>query len=1210
MSGSVVSQPFLRGGGKMGEFVRAKDWTLSPLGNPETWDQSLKTTVSTCLNALTPICIFWGEELVIIYNDAYSQITGGINPDWLGTGAREVRSEAFVLQSSLDSVIRSGKATSVESRQFFASSNGPEAEVSSLFICSPIFVDSEKVEGIFCTLTQSRKVALKKNDEVSKSHKAHALEGRIAEQGFYNIFNEVPFAVAVLRGKDLIIDFINQYNLDIWQCEKADVIGQPLFEARPEIRTAAEPLHNQVFETGKRLVIEEIPIELGSGDNLTQKWFTAIIDPLRDEANEIIGQLATSIEVSPQVLARKKIQESEEKLQDLFMQAPAAIAILEGVEQKYVLANQRYQRLFNRRENELIGRSTKEVFTEVQGRYMHELLANVYETGEQYVASEFSPVFINSHNIEQYHGYYNFVAQPIKNKEGKTHAILIHAFEVTQQIAARKKVEESERRLQLITDAVPLLISYVDKDCRYRFNNKAYEQWFGHAATNIHGKTMREVLGENAFNKLHSRIDEVLAGKAVHFETLAPYKDGGERYIMADYIPHFGNENEVLGFYVVVNDISERRKSEFALKESEERFRSFADSIQNLAWMADSEGWIYWYNQRWYDYTGTTFDEMQGWGWGKVHHPDHVESVVNYVKKAWYRPVPFELTFPLRGKNGDYRWFLTRCVPVKNKDGEIVRWIGTNTDIHEQKIGEERIRESEERFRTLAEALPQMVWMRNMEGQFEFASKNWEEYSGVKDIREAWKIMTHPEDAEPVMSGWRKASERGESFGYEVRLMNKVGEYRWHYAVGKPIKNESGQVLKYIGAVTDVHIQKEFSEKLEKEVQERTTELKAKNADLENTQSFLQQLIDSSIEFIVVLDNNLNFLTVNKRSEEMLGFSRWELQGKYLFDINPREENTEQHASILRALKGETIHLDKRPTVASADRYVDTYYIPLRGPNEIKGVIIMAREVTDIVNSEKKLKQINQELHRSNEDLQQFAHVASHDLKEPVRKIKTYLNRLDGEFGDLLPVKGKEFINKINSASTRISSMIDGVLLYASVDALDGEVQSVSLKNIIDEILDDSELVMEQKKATVFYKELPELLGIPLLLYQLFYNLINNALKFSKVGIPSMIKIRAKAVTKYQVEQIGLPPGRLYTEVLIEDNGIGFQQASAEEIFITFRRLNSKDKFEGTGLGLSLCKKIVERHGGIISAKSETGNGATFSMILPSKLLFTQDDSM
>jgi len=133
-----------------------------------------------------------------------------------------------------------------------------------------------------------------------------------------------------------------------------------------------------------------------------------------------------------------------------------------------------------------------------------------------------------------------------------------------------------------------------------------------------------------------------------------------------------------------------RLRAEAALRESEARFHLLADSIPQLAWMANADGWIFWYNRRWYDYTGTTLEEMEGWGWRKVHHPDHVDRVVASIQQSWQTGEPWEDTFPLRGREGSWRWFLSRALPVHDDEGRVVRWFGTNTDITELREAEER----------------------------------------------------------------------------------------------------------------------------------------------------------------------------------------------------------------------------------------------------------------------------------------------------------------------------------------------------------------------------------------------------------------------------------------------------------------------------------------------------------------------------------------
>lgn len=240
--------------------------------------------------------------------------------------------------------------------------------------------------------------------------------------------------------------------------------------------------------------------------------------------------------------------------------------------------------------------------------------------------------------------------------------------------------------------------------------------------------------------------------------------------------------------------------------------------------------------------------------------------------------------------------------------------------------------------------------------------------------------------------------------------------------------------------------------------------------------------------------------------------------------------------------------------------------------------------------------QRTKELARSNEDLQQFAHVASHDLKEPLRKISTFSSILSSEQKDSLSEKGKLYLQKIEHSSQRMSNMIEGVLAYSTVSANEQSFEIVDLNKLMEEVENDLELAIIQKEAKIEYGQLPKVKGIRILLHQLFYNLINNALKFSKDGVPPSITIKS-SFTKRSFSGNGTSSD--YVQIIVSDNGIGFNPVFEGRIFGVFSRLNARDKYEGTGLGLALCKKIVQRHGGEISAEGKEGIGASFRILLP-----------
>jgi signal transduction histidine kinase len=309
---------------------------------------------------------------------------------------------------------------------------------------------------------------------------------------------------------------------------------------------------------------------------------------------------------------------------------------------------------------------------------------------------------------------------------------------------------------------------------------------------------------------------------------------------------------------------------------------------------------------------------------------------------------------------------------------------------------------------------------------------------------------------------------------------------------------------------------------------------------------------------------------------------------------------------VIGSLAGSILSIDKNNqalTLAATEIGKGNFAVDVRprsAGDALGNAIIQMKK--DLQQYSQKMEELvatrTEELARSNEDLQQFAHVASHDLKEPLRKITTFSNILSNEQKEGLSEKGKLYLQKIEQSSKRMSSMIEGVLAYSTVAAHEQPPETVDLNTILEEVENDLELAIIQKEAQLVYGKLPQVQGTKLLLHQLFYNLVNNALKFSKENVPPVISIVADAVKKSSVVNGSRKEGS-FLKLTVSDNGIGFNQGYAERIFGVFSRLNAKDKYEGTGLGLALCKKIVHRHGGEIWAEGTEGEGAVFHIILP-----------
>lgn len=232
---------------------------------------------------------------------------------------------------------------------------------------------------------------------------------------------------------------------------------------------------------------------------------------------------------------------------------------------------------------------------------------------------------------------------------------------------------------------------------------------------------------------------------------------------------------------------------------------ALADHISQLAWIADGSGWIYWYNKRWFDYTGTTLDEMAGWGWKKVHHPDHVDRVVDRISRSFETGEPWEDLFPLRSATGEYRWFLSRALPIRDVSGSVVCWFGTNTDVTDQRETEQKLRDSEARFRALAESMPQLVWTANADGIVDYYSSRIRDFglTPAQPDQWRWEEMIHEDDLEPTIEHWRAASHLGERYTFSHRLRMGDGSYRWHLSRAEPVRGENGE-LRWFGTATDI----------------------------------------------------------------------------------------------------------------------------------------------------------------------------------------------------------------------------------------------------------------------------------------------------------------------------------------------------------------------------------------------------------------------
>ncbi|SFM84707.1 hypothetical protein SAMN05428949_1018 [Chitinophaga sp. YR627] len=834
-------------------------------------------------------------------------------------------------------------------------------------------------------------------------------------------------------------------------------IGKAGIEGWPEIWPLIKATIDLVRESGEGTSDDSDAFALYSNDGIASNRH--YYSPVYDESGAVSGVLLTIVPTE-----NAPVREPIENAQDfrgIVEQAPNPIFVLKGENMVLAMANEPLLSMWGVDRN-AIGRPMLETLPELKGQDFMELLLDVYRN-KNIITGKEKPVTFHRTDGSVDTVYLNFTYQPYKETNGTVSGVLVIAHDVTGQVIDRKRLEESELRFRALVTAT--------SDVVYRMNPDWTEmqQLVGRGFLSDTVSPMQNWIEKYIHPDDQVKV-QLLVNKAVETQRIFELEhqvfkvDGSIGWTFSRAIPIKNETGKIIEWFGAASDITQRKKFEQELEATRDELRSskrlheaVTSSTPDLIYVFDLNYKFIYANQALLNMWGRTWQQSAGQGllalgyepWHAEMHEREIDQVI--VTKKMIRG---EVAFPHAVMG--YRMYDYIFAPVLNEYGEVEAIAGTTRDISDLKVAEIALKHSEEQFRTLTQSLPQLIWTADINGCSDFFNQQWYDYTGSQPEDAAgkgWFSYIHPHHRAELYEKWEKSLKSGDSLAFEFQLKAGDGKYQWFYIVGNPIKDEEGEILKWVSALTNIEEQKAVEEKLERLVNERTGALQ-----------------------------------------------------------------------------------------------------------------------------------------RSNDDLEQFAHVASHDLKEPVRKIKTFVDRLEQDKGTKLSEKGQSYLNKINTAANRMYDMIEGVLNYSSIDNAEQPFSSISLNETLNSIELDLEILMNQKKAHIVYENLPTVKGAPLLIYQLFYNLINNSLKFTSPDTPPLITITAQ-----QTSKLGIP----YMQIDVKDNGIGFEQTQAQKIFNSFTRLNSKDKFEGTGLGLALCKKIVERHQGYITASGKENEGAVFSIFLP-----------
>lgn len=667
----------------------------------------------------------------------------------------------------------------------------------------------------------------------------------------------------------------------------------------------------------------------------------------------------------------------------------------------------------------------------------------------------------------------------IHNETGQPVRMVGSMQDVSLQVESKERLRESEEKFRATFNQAAVGISISTPEGKFIQVNEAYPKIFGYSQEEFSHMSISSISHPDELDGDKKIIGDLLTGKMQIVGREKKYLHRSGEIIWGRVfgtIVYDGDKNPkyIVG---VLEDITEQRKAEELQRENDERLRLVIDAAQIGIWDFEPlTGKLMW-DARCKQMFGMAPDDHADYEiFLKGIHPEDraAADTANQNAMQGVDNGEYDLEYRTIGlRDGKLRWVRAKGRSYKNVEGVTYRYAGTVIDITEQKLREQHLREQEQRFRLLANSIPQIVWTTDEGGVVDYISGRWETCTGQKPTYDnfSFRELMHPDDRPGVVAMWNECMEKGVAYSGEYRLQNiRTNEYRWYSCTTAPLRDDTGKVIKWVGSATDIHDQKTAKENLEIRVAQRTKELS---------------------------------------------------------DLNNR-------------------------------------------------------------------------LEKSNEELEQYAYVTSHDLKEPLRKVLYYASFLIEKINNQISADALNYVKRIESSAVRMNDLIGDLLNYSKLAKTGVTFETIDLNQCLKELQHDFEHTMKEKNVTLVVSELPVIKGVPPQMQQLFANLLGNSIKFSKPNTPNTIRITSSRLTTEQVSAYPqLRQSATYAKIVFSDEGIGFDSAYSEQIFSIFHRLNQRTQFEGHGIGLALCRKIVHNHKGQIFADGREGEGATFTILLP-----------
>jgi len=497
----------------------------------------------------------------------------------------------------------------------------------------------------------------------------------------------------------------------------------------------------------------------------------------------------------------------------------------------------------------------------------------------------------------------------------------------------------------------------------------------------------------------------------------------------------------------------------------------------------------------------------------------------------------------------------------------------------------------------MADQSPAMIWVTDSKGICTYLNQEWLNFMGQsaeQALDLGWENNIHPDDRDQCRTAFRQAWADPQPLQLEYRRCDRNQTYRWLLDTSKPRYLSTGEFVGMIGSCIDITPQKQTEvtltqskRHLEEDLADKDTSLQVAEDSLQESESRFFSLADSAPVLIWLSDAQGNCTYVNRTWQNQTGQSLDAQSGQgWLHSIHPEDRDLVEaifQQSITQRQPFEQEFRQLRQD--GAYRWILATGIPRQIADKFAGFICSCMDITEIKVSQKRLEQAIQELQRSNQELEQFAYIASHDLREPLRKIKSFAELLLEDLMGQLDEDQSRYFGYITSGADRMQYLIEDILQYSRVGRSSKAIEAVNLNRVIETVQSDLSLAIAESQVVFNFAHLPTIHAHKVEITQVFANLVNNAIKF-RSEVPLQIDITAEQQeTDWQIS--------------VTDNGIGISEDLVERVFVMFQRLHHRDQYPGTGIGLALCRKVVESHGGSIICESQIGQGSTFIIKLP-----------